>query len=176
MLGYQFDDGGRADAGYKGKAGDCVVRALCILTGADYRAVYRECAHAQGVLGDERGTPRNGVQNPVRDFLFREHGLVKVKIGRGVKPTWAEAYEAHGDCIVKTRKHVAAIVDGALRDTHDWRGYWWDPLMECVVGYDADDKPACGSGIRRGAGTMTVVPSDRAEWRIRKATSVWVVK
>ncbi len=29
---YVTHDGGRADAGYKGKVGDCAVRAICIIT------------------------------------------------------------------------------------------------------------------------------------------------
>ena len=32
-LELQINDGGRAAAGYKGKAGDCVVRSIAIVTG-----------------------------------------------------------------------------------------------------------------------------------------------
>ena len=38
----------------------------------------------------------------------------------------AEAHHRYGDCIVGTTKHLAAIVDGALRDTFDGRTYEWD--------------------------------------------------
>src|SRR5262245_53041961 len=35
-----YDDGGRAAAGFKGEARDCVTQAIAIATGAPYRAVY----------------------------------------------------------------------------------------------------------------------------------------
>ena len=35
MIDYRYDDGGREAAGYRGKTGDCVVRAIAICTGED---------------------------------------------------------------------------------------------------------------------------------------------
>ena len=37
---WAYDDGGRAAAGFKGEAGDCVTRAIAIATGRPYREVY----------------------------------------------------------------------------------------------------------------------------------------
>ena len=37
---FNFNDGGRAAAGFKGQAGDCVTRAIAIATGLPYRQVY----------------------------------------------------------------------------------------------------------------------------------------
>lgn len=37
---FQFNDGGRIDAGIKGKTGDCVVRAIAIATQKPYQVVY----------------------------------------------------------------------------------------------------------------------------------------
>ena len=39
-LELKINDGGRAAAGYKGKAGDCVVRSIAIVTGLSYQKVY----------------------------------------------------------------------------------------------------------------------------------------
>ena len=39
-LKLEFNDGGRAAAGYKGQAGDCVVRSIAIVTGLPYQKVY----------------------------------------------------------------------------------------------------------------------------------------
>ena len=36
----KIDDGGRSAAGYKGKAGDCVVRSIAIVTNLPYQKVY----------------------------------------------------------------------------------------------------------------------------------------
>ena len=40
MIDFVHDDGGRAEAGFKGTANDCGVRALAIATGRPYKEVY----------------------------------------------------------------------------------------------------------------------------------------
>lgn len=37
---FNYNDGGRADAGYKGKTGDCVCRAISIATERPYKEIY----------------------------------------------------------------------------------------------------------------------------------------
>ena len=37
MMEFKNDDGGRVAAGFEGKTGDCVTRAIAIATGRDYR-------------------------------------------------------------------------------------------------------------------------------------------
>lgn len=37
-----YSDGGRKEVGFKGKAGDCGVRALAIATGMNYKEAYEE--------------------------------------------------------------------------------------------------------------------------------------
>jgi hypothetical protein len=39
-MDFVYNDGGRAAAGYKGRAGDCVVRAIAITTQKPYQEVY----------------------------------------------------------------------------------------------------------------------------------------
>ena len=39
-LELKINDGGRAAAGYKGQAGDCVVRSIAIATGMPYQKIY----------------------------------------------------------------------------------------------------------------------------------------
>ncbi len=39
-LELQINDGGRAAAGYKGKAGDCVVRSIAIVTNLPYQNIF----------------------------------------------------------------------------------------------------------------------------------------
>ena len=39
-LELKIDDGGRTAAGYKGKAGDCVVRSIAIVSGLPYQTIY----------------------------------------------------------------------------------------------------------------------------------------
>jgi len=41
-LEFKINDGGRAAAGYKGKAGDCVVRSIAIVTNLPYQKIYND--------------------------------------------------------------------------------------------------------------------------------------
>lgn len=40
MIQYRYNDGGREAAGFKGKAGDCVVRAVAIASGLPYLQIH----------------------------------------------------------------------------------------------------------------------------------------
>ena len=124
MIEFIYDDGGRAASGRRGRAGDCTVRALAILTDRDYDVCYRALADVHGIVRGKRSA-RNGVDKRAYTKVYREFGLTKVKLPPGPRPTYSEAHERYGDCIVSTAKHVCAIVSGALRDTHDGRIYPW---------------------------------------------------
>ena len=39
MIDFIYNDGGRAEAGFKGKTGDCVARAVAIASGLPYKEV-----------------------------------------------------------------------------------------------------------------------------------------
>jgi hypothetical protein len=41
-LEFRANDGGRLAAGFKGKAGDCVVRSIAIATGISYQKIYQD--------------------------------------------------------------------------------------------------------------------------------------
>lgn len=85
IIGYIRDDGGRAAAGFKGNAGDCVVRAIAILTRVPYRDVDRRMAAAMkqpgyaASCGGYRQKARPGLRPrmPVRQV----HNLVKASCG-----------------------------------------------------------------------------------------------
>lgn len=46
---YMYNDGGRAVAGYKGQAGDCVARAIAIASGRPYAEIYARLAEGTGL-------------------------------------------------------------------------------------------------------------------------------
>ena len=134
LIGYVQDDGGRAAAGFKGHAGDCVVRAIAILTRQPYADIYARMAAAMKQAGYSasgngyRQKPRPGLHprigpRSVQNLVKRSYGLHRVDLGRGSRPTYTEAWLRHGNCLVGTTKHISAIVDGALRDTFDGRTY-----------------------------------------------------
>ena len=123
LISFEYSDGGRRAVGYQGDADDCGVRALAILLGEDlYGELYRELANAVGATGRSRSA-RNGIPTKVFDRIAADYGVRRVKLPKGPRPTYSEAYDHYGDCIVRTTKHWAAITAGALRDTFDERTY-----------------------------------------------------
>ena len=128
MLRYQYSDGGRESAGFKGRAGDCVTRAMAIATGKPYRECYRALAKANKVYTGVRSA-RNGVRKEAYVKVFSDAGMVQIPInwpvGRGPKPTLTQAAKKFPTCIVTTAKHMIAIKDGVLRDTWDTRTHWF---------------------------------------------------
>lgn len=125
MIEYAYNDGGRKEAGFKGSCGDCATRALAILTGEPYKECYSALAQAQQNAGLAKSA-RNGIHRKVYTPVYQAYGLGRIAFPPGPKPTFAEAYASYGDCIVKTRRHLCAIVSGALHDTHDCREYEWE--------------------------------------------------
>ena len=45
---FQFDNGGREAAGFKGRAGDCVCRSIAIASGRPYAEIYARLAAGTG--------------------------------------------------------------------------------------------------------------------------------
>lgn len=134
LIGYVHDDGGRSEAGFKGDTGDCAVRAIAILTRTPYPDVYQRMAACMkragyGASGNAyRQRPRQGLKPAIsardlQNLVKASYGLSRVKLPRGPRPTYSEAWARHGDCLVGTAKHVCTIVDGDLRDTFDGRFY-----------------------------------------------------
>ena len=134
-----FNDGGRKDAGYKGEARDCVVRAIAIVTGKAYQEVYNTI----NVLGkDERITKRNKPRSTARMGVYRKTYDKYLKklgwkwtptmfIGQGCKVHMREEELPKGNIIVRVTKHLAAIIDGVLHDVNDCSRKG----TRCVYGY-----------------------------------------
>ena len=102
MIEYRYDDGGRRRAaGYRGKTGDCVVRAIAICAGRDYRTVYLTMAeqmkrngytasgNAYATSERNRRQPRRRGQlgaKRVQDRVLELHGFGKVRLPAGAAP------------------------------------------------------------------------------------------
>jgi len=122
---FVFDDGGRSEAGFRGQADDCVVRAVAIAAELPYAEVY--AAIAKGV-GAERGakcaTARRGVHTGrkwFRDFMS-ELGFTWVPtmhVGQGCTTHLSQGELPMGRLVVRLSKHTAAVVDGVIHDTCD---------------------------------------------------------
>lgn len=139
MARWTYNDGGRAAAGFKGGADDCVTRAIAIATGKPYREVY-------GAINvqarDERlgrrmrkaSSARTGVNKPLsRRYLvalgWRWHPTMT--IGSGCKVHLRADELPGGTIICAVSRHMCAVIDGVIQDTHD-------PSRDgsrCVYGY-----------------------------------------
>ncbi len=67
---FQYDNGGRAAAGFKGEAGDCVTRAIAIAAGLPYRVVYD--ALNEHALRERPGKRTRGRRSDARNGVFRK--------------------------------------------------------------------------------------------------------
>ena len=138
---YQFNDGGREAAGFKGDAGDCVVRAVAIAAGLDYKTVYQDMArinqHSR-VRNNASGrkSSRNGVNTRCKGFSDYMTALgwkwtPTMQIGSGCKVHLRADELPAGRIICAVSKHYTTMVDGVIHDTHDpSRGG-----TRCVYGY-----------------------------------------
>ena len=128
-LRFVRDDGGRADAGRRGDTGDCVTRAFAIATGRPYADVYALFADGMANLPRRRPSSRprrsasHGVSPKVYKPVFAAAGFVwlpTMSIGSGTTVhVRADELPVTGRHILRLSGHLAAWVDGTLRDTYD---------------------------------------------------------
>jgi hypothetical protein len=137
MGGFQFTDGGRADAGFKGSTGDCVARSIAIASGLPYIDVYRSLADGGKSQRGKKSTPRNGIyvgRKWFKDYMA-QLGFVWVptmKVGSGCKVHLTADELPRGRLVIAVSKHYTAMIDGVIHDTSDPRrggtrcvyGYW----------------------------------------------------
>lgn len=137
-LPWVSDDGGRADAeghgGVRG-TGDCVTRAIAIATGLPYAQVYAELTEAQRlwchssrsrqakrIVENGRWQARHGVVREVYEAYLLSLGWSWVpimKIGSGTTTHLAVGELPNGRIIARLSRHLCAVIDGVIHDTHD---------------------------------------------------------
>jgi hypothetical protein len=122
---FVHDDGGRAAAGYKGRAGDCVARSVAIASGRPYAEVYAALATGAGNERKSRGaSARNGIHTTRKWFkdYMRSIGFEwtpTMLIGQGCKVHLDAAELPAGRLVVAVSKHYTAVIEGVIHDTHD---------------------------------------------------------
>jgi hypothetical protein len=132
---FVYDDGGRAAAGFKGSAGDCVVRAIAIASGKPYQEVYdalnvlskqarsgrRLVKSAYGSKYVPASSSRTGVQRKVYEPYLLSLGFrwtPTMKIGSGCKVHLLADELPKGRLIVAVSRHLTCIIDGVIHDTY----------------------------------------------------------
>ena len=125
-----FDDGGRAAAGRKGHAGDCVCRSIAIATGLPYAEIYAALAEGNGSQRATKRTSkrarsaRNGVFTSRKWFkdYMRSLGFTwtpTMQIGSGCKVHLHDGELPRGRLVVALSRHYTAVIDGVIHDTYD---------------------------------------------------------
>ena len=128
-MGFVYDDGGRAADGFKGRAGDCVCRSIAIATGKPYQEVYDDLnrlaqSERTGKRKKRKSSARDGVYTrTTRRYLasFGWEWVPTMRIGSGCKVHLDADELPPGRLIVKVSRHVTAMINGVIHDTHDPR-------------------------------------------------------
>jgi len=139
---FQYNDGGRATAGYKGRAGDCVCRSIAIITGKPYQEVYDALngfvkSKSTGNLTRYRSSARNSISKRTTKRYLVSLGFEwfpTMFIGQGCKVHVRAEELPPGHLIVSTSRHITAVIDGVLHDTYDCSRN----ATRCVYGYYVD--------------------------------------
>jgi len=141
MTHFQYDDGGRAEAGYKGDAGDCVTRAIAIATGRPYQEVYdaingmaKTEKPPKKVNGSGKSSARNGVYKQTIKGYMESIGwkwVPTMLVGKGCKVHLKADELPSGRLVVNVSKHSVAVIDGVIHDTYDCSREG----TRCVYGY-----------------------------------------
>lgn len=133
---WQYNDGGRAAAGYKGSTGDCVTRAIAISTGKPYREVYD--ALNEFSKRERRTRGRSSARTGVHKATYSKYLDVlgwrwtpTMQIGQGCRVHLRADELPGGRLIVSVSRHVCAVIDGVVYDTDDPRREG----TRCVYGY-----------------------------------------
>lgn len=142
---YQYNDGGRAVAGYKGTTNDCVVRACAIVLNKPYKEVYNALYEASIALGEKgnskdaryarrKPSPRFGVTKKVMTEYLNDNGwkwTACMQIGSGCQVHLKADELPLGVIITRLSRHVAVVKDRVLHDTFDSSREG----TRCVYGY-----------------------------------------
>jgi hypothetical protein len=135
---YEYNDGGRSEAGYKGSTGDCVVRAISIASQRPYQEVYElvnsYASNEYKSRVSKKSNARTGVRTSTIRKMMQDLGFVwtpTMKIGSGCKVHLVESELPEGRLVVQVSKHITAVLDKVIHDTYD-------PSRDgtrCVYGY-----------------------------------------
>uniref|UniRef100_UPI00404806AC hypothetical protein n=1 Tax=Polynucleobacter sp. TaxID=2029855 RepID=UPI00404806AC len=146
VFAFEFNDGGRQDAGFVGAAGDCVVRSIAIAANLPYKQVYEDLKFANAAYADSKNdrlakrltvkgsSPRNGNHRKVFHKYILNLGFKWVPtmaVGKGCQVHLRSNELPDGVLIVKVSKHLSAVVNGVIQDTHNPSRAG----QRCVYGY-----------------------------------------
>lgn len=116
-FGFKYSDGGRDEAGFKGDAGDCGLRSICIALELDYAATRKEFMALKG------GSVFKGVYKKEMDEFLGEKGwsweaTCSPRIKTRTKLN-ADDLPSTGTYILRVSRHFTCLRDGIILDNHN---------------------------------------------------------
>ena len=163
-LNFKYSDGGRAEAGIKGNGKDCVVRAFAIATGKPYgeisALVKSYCKEEKpSKRRRKKSSARTGVHTVTTRKVAAALGFEwtpTMGIGTGCRVHLRQGEIPDGRIIAKVTRHLCAIIDGTINDTHD-------PSRDgtrCVYGYYHLPQSISGDEDESGPSRTQQTPPD----------------
>ena len=136
---FQWNDGGRAAAGFRGSTGDCVCRAIAIATGKPYIEIYNElnelgARERRSKRRRGKSSARTGVYKPtIRRYIASLGGewVPTMGIGTGCRVHLRDGELPQGRLVVSVSRHLVAVIDGVINDRSDCSRSG----TRCVYGY-----------------------------------------
>lgn len=128
---FEYNDGGRAIAGYKGSAGDCVARSIAIVGEMPYEYVYQSLASGMAktrktkkLVKAGKRSARNGIYVKTKWFkemmeLWGFKWTPTMQIGSGCRVHLTPDELPKGRLVVALSRHYTAVIDGVIQDTFD---------------------------------------------------------
>lgn len=132
-----YSDGGRICAGFKGDTGDCVTRAIAIATDKPYKEVYEDLnrlAEIEKPTKGKKSSSSKGVFRKTYQKYLEQLGwkwVPTMQVGQGCKVHLKADELPPGRLVVSVSRHVVAVIDGVICDTHDCSR----SESRCVYGY-----------------------------------------
>lgn len=139
IVAFVYNDGGRCNAGLPGKASDCVARAIAIATGEAYQDVCRALdslarLERKGRRKRKVSNSQTGVHRYAKSKYLKARGwkfITTMGIGTGCRVHLRGDELPKGRLIVQVSKHLVAVIEGVINDTHDCSR----DGTRCVYGY-----------------------------------------
>lgn len=126
-----YNDGGRGTTQHRG---DCVVRAIAIATERPYAEIRDRVNYLADEVYFDGSDASAGVHKKLYKDYLRSLGWVwtaTMHIGSGCKVHLREGELPMGRLLVSVSRHLVAVIDGVIHDTHDCSRNG----TRCVYGY-----------------------------------------
>lgn len=139
---FVYNDGGRQEAGYKGKTRDCVCRAIAIATEQPYEEIYKKLneliSASKQSKAKKKSNSRTGICKKYYHIFLINSGWKWVpcmKIGTGCQTHLRAEELPTGRLIIRLSRHLTTVIDGVLNDTYNCSR----DEKRCVYGYYKKD-------------------------------------